>query len=581
MAMDGITLFAAMLDMQVLIGGKIDKVQQPERDELLLGVRAGGTNYKLLLSSSGAHARAQLTEGKRTNPPEAPMFCMLLRKRLVGGIICALEQQNLDRVLRITIEARNDLGDIVPFVLVCEVMGKHSNIILINEDNTIVDAIRHVGVGMSHVRYVLPGIAYELPPQQEKLNPLEAHEPAFLATLDGSGRIGKAISSAFFGFSPAVAEALASRVNGKTALELLNFEERSIIAREISAFCARLKKGEYESCLTLNEFDEPIGVYPFKPGGARLKDMANISAALDEYYVQHDIREHMQRHGAQARRVLQNNIERCEKKLALYSETLNSDERLEQNRLYGELLTANLHSIKHGASCAVVDNYYVDPPERMEIPLDPRYSPGDNAQRYYKKYQKLKVARDMATAQREEVLSELAYLEGQLENLGKCTTNLELMELSEELKEQGYIRTPRAQGRQKKTKQPESKPLCFISSDGIRIYVGKNNRQNDMLTLRMATSEDIWLHVKNIPGSHVIIQSGGEAPKATLFEAANLAVFYSKARGGENVPVDYTPRKFVKKPASSKPGMVIYATNKTAYITADEVLVKGLKAENT
>ena len=576
MAMDGLNLHASLIEMQQLIGGKIDKVQQPERDELLLGVHTANGNFKLLLSASAANTRAHLTQVKRTNPADAPMFCMLLRKRIAGGKIISVDQPNLDRVLVITIETRNDLGDLVPYQLISEIMGKHSNIVLVNERGLIVDAIRHVGVGMSNVRLILPGLPYELPPQQAKKNPLTASEADFALALSQEGRIDKRLSGAFFGLAPAMAAALAARVTEKTSCESLSELERSLLAESLFVFYRAFAAGEFTPTLAVNEFGEPIAVYPFVPAGVLSRPAESIGAAFDAYCAQHDVFERMQRHGASVRRVLQNNIERCEKKLALYAEAMNATESMERCRLYGELLTANMHALRQNGKEAAVLNYYLDPPEMVEIPLDPRFSVGDNAQRYYKKYQKMKAARDMAGAQREQALTEVAYLEGQLDNLGKCVSDTELAELVDELREQGYLK--REKGAKKPQKHAATKPMCFASSDGrARIYVGKNNRQNDALTLRFAEGNDIWLHTKNIPGSHVIIKCEGELSEQTLFEAALLAAYYSRARGSENVPVDYTPRKYVKKPAGAKPGMVIYTTNRTAYVTPDEASIKALK----
>ena len=577
MAMDGLNLHASVLEMQrAIVGGKIDKVQQPERDELLLGVHAGGGNFKLLLSASAANTRAHLTQIKRNNPVDAPMFCMLLRKRILGGRIISAEQPSFDRVLVLTIEAHNDLGDLVPYQLISEIMGKHSNIVLVNERGVIVDAIRHVGVGMSNVRLILPGIPYELPPQQDKMDPRKAEKADFLQVLSQGGRVDKRLSGAFFGLAPAMAAALAARVTEETTCEALDDATRGDLAENLFLFYRTLEAGEFIPALALNTFDEPIAVYPFVPSDVRSRPAESIGAAYDAFCAQHDIYERMQRHGASVRKVLHNNIERCEKKLSLYAEAMNATESMERNRLYGELLTANLHSLKQNGKAAAVLNYYLDPPAMIEIPLDPRFSIGDNAQRYYKKYQKQKAARDMAGAQREQTLAELAYLEGQLDNLGKCAGDAELSELVEELREQGYLK--REKGAKKTKKQEVSNPMCFQASDGCaRIYVGKNNRQNDTLTLRFAEGEDIWMHTKNIPGSHVIIKCNGEPSDQTLHEAAMLAAYYSRARGGANVPVDYTPRKYVKKPAGAKPGMVIYSTNRTAYVTPEEALIKTLR----
>ena len=577
MSMDGLSLYSAMNELNKrLAGGKIDKIQQTDKEELLLMVRSLGQTYRLLINASAADNRVQLTELKKQAPSEAPMFCMLLRKRIAGGKIVRFEQERLDRVLKISIETYNDLGDLSVFALYCELMGKHSNIILVNEKGVIVDAIKHVGLGMSSVRFVMPGLEYSAPPAQDKQDPSKASADDFSMAMCMVGMsIAKALSNAFFGLSPAVAAQLVARYTNKTECTQLSEAERKELAERLAAFYADMAQGKEKASAVLNALGETEAVYPFAISGSGIKLYDSIGEALDGLYINSDRREWAKRHGASARKVLQNNIERCEKKLALYADALNSGEQMEKCRLYGELLTANLHSLKSGTDTAAVDNYYADPVERIAIPLDRQLTPGENAQRYYKKYQKLKAARDMAIVQREQTLSELNYLEGQLDNLTKCTAENELSELIEELKEQGYIK--RDKGGKKKMKLAASKPMHFVSSTGADIYVGKNNRQNDELTLRFASPNDIWMHAKNIPGSHVIVKGASEQDTATMTEAALLAAYYSRARGSENVAVDYTPRKYVKKPAGAKPGMVIYTTNKTAYVTPSEEAVAGLK----
>ena len=577
MSMDGLRLYSAMNELNKrLAGGKIDKIQQTDKEELLLMVRSLGQTYRLLINASAADNRVQLTELKKQAPSEAPMFCMLLRKRIAGGKIVRFEQERLDRVLKISIETYNDLGDLSVFALYCELMGKHSNIILANEKGVIVDAIKHVGLGMSSVRFVMPGLEYSAPPAQDKQDPSKASADDFSMAMCMVGMsIAKALSNAFFGLSPAVAAQLVARYTDKTECTQLSEAERKELAERLAAFYADMAQGKEKASAVLNALGETEAVYPFAISGSGIKLYDSIGEALDGLYINSDRREWAKRHGASARKVLQNNIERCEKKLALYADALNSGEQMEKCRLYGELLTANLHSLKSGTDTAAVDNYYADPVERIAIPLDRQLTPGENAQRYYKKYQKLKAARDMAIVQREQTLSELNYLEGQLDNLTKCTAENELSELIEELKEQGYIK--RDKGGKKKMKLAASKPMHFVSSTGADIYVGKNNRQNDELTLRFASPNDIWMHAKNIPGSHVIVKGASEQDTATMTEAALLAAYYSRARGSENVAVDYTPRKYVKKPAGAKPGMVIYTTNKTAYVTPSEEAVAGLK----
>lgn len=577
MSMDGLSLYSAMNELNKrLAGGKIDKIQQTDKEELLLMVRSLGQTYRLLINASAADNRVQLTELKKQAPSEAPMFCMLLRKRIAGGKIVRFEQERLDRVLKISIETYNDLGDLSVFALYCELMGKHSNIILVNEKGVIVDAIKHVGLGMSSVRFVMPGLEYSAPPAQDKQDPSKASADDFSMAMCMVGMsIAKALSNAFFGLSPAVAAQLVARYTDKTECTQLSEAEREELAERLAAFYADMAQGKEKASAVLNALGETEAVYPFAISGSGIKLYDSIGEALDSLYINSDRREWAKRHGASARKVLQNNIERCEKKLALYADALNSGEQMEKCRLYGELLTANLHSLKSGTDTAAVDNYYADPVERIAIPLDRQLTPGENAQRYYKKYQKLKAARDMAIVQREQTLSELNYLEGQLDNLTKCTAENELSELIEELKDQGYIK--RDKGGKKKMKLAASKPMHFVSSTGTDIYVGKNNRQNDELTLRFASPNDIWMHAKNIPGSHVIVKGASEQDTATMTEAALLAAYYSRARGSENVAVDYTPRKYVKKPAGAKPGMVIYTTNKTAYVTPSEEAVAGLK----
>lgn len=577
MSMDGLSLYSAMNELNKrLAGGKIDKIQQTDKEELLLMVRSLGQTYRLLINASASDNRVQLTELKKQAPSEAPMFCMLLRKRIAGGKIVRFEQERLDRVLKISIETYNDLGDLSVFALYCELMGKHSNIILVNEKGVIVDAIKHVGLGMSSVRFVMPGLEYSAPPAQDKQDPSKASAGDFSMAMCMVGMsIAKALSNAFFGLSPAVAAQLVARYTDKTECTQLSEAEREELAERLTAFYADMAQGKEKASAVLNALGETEAVYPFAIAGGGIKLYDSIGEALDSLYINSDRREWAKRHGASARKVLQNNIERCEKKLALYADALNSEEQMEKCRLYGELLTANLHSLKSGTDTAAVDNYYADPVERIAIPLDRQLTPGENAQRYYKKYQKLKAARDMAIVQREQTLSELNYLEGQLDNLTKCTAENELSELIEELKDQGYIK--RDKGGRKKMKLAASKPMHFVSSTGADIYVGKNNRQNDELTLRFASPNDIWMHTKNIPGSHVIVKGASEQDTATMTEAALLAAYYSRARGSENVAVDYTPRKYVKKPAGAKPGMVIYTTNKTAYVTPSEEAVAGLK----
>ena len=562
------TLYASMTELRAYEGARIDKIQQPEKDELLLTLRAGGSNPKLLISASAMNCRLQLTNTKRPNPVEPPMFCMLLRKRIAGGRIVSVSQPEHDRVVDIKIEAQNELGDMERYTLYAEIMGKHSNIILAGENGVILDSIRRVGPGVSNKRLVLPGLGYERPPRQDKRAPDALSEEDLYNIIASSERPNKQLSNEVFGLSPQMAESLIESLGGA--------QDGRALAKRLYDYYIRLDAGEFEPYSLLNEFSEPAAVFPFRPSvrAEACRRESSLHEALDAFYAQSDISARMQRHGASIRRILQNNQERCEKKLSMYSEALHSDEDIERTRLFGELITANLHAMKHGAFEAVLMNYYEDPPAPLIVPLEPQLSPNENAQRYYKKYQKLRSARDMAKTQLEETRAELDYIDALFESLTKCTTDTELEELRAELTAAGYIRPEKGK---KQKKLPQSKPLRFISSDGIEILVGKNNTQNDYITLRVADLDDYWFHTKDIPGSHVIVRSSqAEPPRATMEEAALLAAYYSKARGGENIAVDFTKRRNVKKPSGAKPGMVIYLTNRTAYVTPDEACIKRI-----
>lgn len=561
MSMDGLALHAVRCELLPLVGGKIDRVQQPDRDALLLTVRQSGETHRLLLSAHAENGRVQLTRQTFLNPPEPPMFCMLLRRRLTGGRIAAIRQRELDRVLTIVIEARNELGDLAELQLVIELMGKHSNIILVQPDGTVADCIRHVGPQMSSVRTLLPGVPFHEAPAQDKQNPLTASAAALQDALDTANPV-KALSDRYLGLSRATLQAL-----------LTDGMDGAALQARMAAFGA----GVFAPTLIENAYGEPVAVFPFAPDApaGMAHRCESMGEAYDRFYEKRDALVRIARHSAQLRRTLESALGRAEHKLAAYREAILGEAQCEQLRLYGELITANLHRIRRGQQALQAENYYLDPPEPCVVPLDPLLSGSDNAQRYFKQYRKSRTARAYAEQQQEQVAAEVAYLEGQLDNIGKCDTLPELYEIRDELIREGYLRPERKGVRQQ---GGVSRPMRFLSPDGIALLVGKNNRQNDALTLR-ADGEQYWLHVKNIPGSHVIVDYRGEPPADTLFAAAQLAAYYSKARQSASVPVDYTPRKFVKKPSGARAGMVIYTTNRTLYVTPDEAYVKRLKRE--
>jgi len=559
--MDGIALGAVIHELQPLIGGKIDKVQQPEKDLLLFVVRANNANLRLLISTHPENGRIQFTNRSFDNPMNAPAFCMLLRRRLTGGRICSIRQLGSDRICEIIVLARNELFDEVALRLIVELTGKHANLLLLEPAGAVVDCLRRVSATNDGARILLPGFPYESIPTQNKLDPFAAPVKALEAVFSSSDPV-RAMTAAFDGVSKQTATALLSAATSANAL--------------LSLLHA-MKSGGYAPCVAFNEVNEPVAALPFMPAGlyARVEPASSMSEALDRYYGDRDQIMRIRRHGAALRHTVSTALSRAQNKYAAFWETMQQSEAHDTARVNGELILANLHLAKPGMRELVVDDYFVDPPAKRIIPLDPALNAQDNAKKYFKLYRKGKLGKAYAEGQIEGLASEIAYLEGQLENIDKCDTIYELSEIKEELIRERYLKPEKAHAAKPANKS--SAPMKFISSDGIAIYVGKNNRQNDSLTLQTARSENIWLHAKNMPGSHVIIDHEGEPPETTLREAANLAAYYSQSRTSAGVPVDYTPRKFVKKPSGARPGMVIYSTNRTLYVTPDAQLVQRLR----
>lgn len=574
MPMDGLTLGAMARELNhMLEGGRVDRVQQTERDELILTLRAQGKNHKLLLSSSPNHARVHLTAATKKSPDTPPMFCMLLRKFLVNSRFMGVSQTGADRVLTFRFEGLDDFGDTAERRLIVEIMGRHSNLILVGPDGRILESARHVTQEISRVREVLPGLPYEAPPAQDKLNPYLAGEEDYvraLAPLTGQ-RLDKALGQSVSGLSAQAAREMAFRIAGSESAALSS-DLLAAAAKKLRDFFARL---EDVPTLLTDEDGAPLDVTSFpylSRDPSRQATCPTLSAAMDAYYTQRDQKERIHQRAHSLRKFLQNALERDEKKLAIQRQTLLDAQNMDQVRKMGDLITSSIHLIPRGAKKAVVPDYFSEGMPEIEIPLNPALSPAANAQKFYKQYNKLKAASDLVLDQMAANEEEIAYLEGQLENLELCTTIDELAEIRQELVRQGLLRDV-SKGR-KAAKIPESKPHRFVSDTGIEIYVGKNNVQNDRLT-GAALGEETWLHAKDMPGSHVIVKS--LSPDAgTLVQAAQLAAYFSKGRQADKVPVDYTLRKYVKKPGGAKPGFVIYTHQQTLYVTPDEKLVKRL-----
>lgn len=566
--MDGLTLSASVIEMRSLIGGKVEKIQQPEKYELLFSVHQNGENKRFIASSSSENCRLHITNEKRPSPIDAPNFLMLVRKHLAGARIVSVDQPKHDRIVIIGFEGRNELNDSDEFKLICEIMGRHSNIILTDADFLIIDAIRRVSPSMSSVRLVLPKIKYEFPPVQDKL------DPAFLTVDDIHGilsraeRQDKALSNSICGLSPAIAAFMLDYV------ELASYDATSgIVGLYGSIFDGKTKpsivvRGEKRMFL------------PFTPPNEKVICFERISDAADEFYRFRAELESAKRRASSLEKTLQNSIQRLARKAEKFSLSIGDEAEIEKLRLFGELLTANIYALPERAEEVSLDNYYLDPPQKITIPLDSTRSCADNAQIYYKKYRKAKSGRDIALVLLEEAVKEIEYLKGVENDLKNCVSGSDFEDVRSELCSSGYIRANRLKVAKKQQKPQKSKPFAYTSTDGCLILAGKNNTQNDRLTFKDASPDDIWLHTKDVHGSHVILKCCGRKPSDTaLLEAAVIAAHHSQGRASGNTAVDYTLRKYVKKPSGAKPGFVVYTHQKTLTVAPDPELVEKLASK--
>ena len=583
MAFDGITVSAIKAEIEDKIhGGRIDKVYQPEKDEIILGIRSMGQAYKLLLTSNASNPKFHFTQTNPSNPMTPPLFCMVMRKHLQSGKIIKIEQPDFDRILNIYVESLNELGDYSVKKLVLEIMGRHSNIILTDENNTILDCIKHIGHDTSSVREVLPGREYTLPPSQGKINTLELDNNDFNEVLENnpSFEIQSVIYKNYTGISPIAASEICYRanVNGSTPVEALTDIQKEIVFNKFAELVEDIKANRFYPESITNEKGKTIDFSPIEMtqfNGLEIKKYTSISELIESFYANRDFAYRIGQKTQDLRKLITQNIERCIRKKDIQMQTLRSIKNRDELRLKGELLTANIYSIKKGMTTVELPNYYSENQELVAIELDSNKTPSENAQKYYKAYNKAKRTFEALKDQIKSNDEELAYLESVLTSVNNCTDEQDVKEIRRELREEGYVKKVK---NQKDKSKKHSVPLHFISQDGFDIYVGKNNIQNDELTLKFARPRDIWMHTKNIPGSHVIIVANGQTiPDTTLNEGAMLSAFYSKAKNSSKVPVDYTEKKNVKKPNGSKPGFVIYETNKTAYITTSEEEIKKIR----
>ena len=569
MPMDGMTLGWVARELnQALLGGRISKIVQPERDEIILTIRSEGANRQLLLSATANCARAHLTQVRKNNPLEPPALCMLMRKHITSGRICSIRQVLSDRILEIEIEHHDELGDPARKKIICEFMGKHSNIIFVDGDGRIIDSARRVNEQISSVREVLPGLRYELPPAHGKIPFDQVDAQALYGAMAGmNGPLHKLIARTVSGMSAQTARELSYRATGSTEAHA---EECDLMACCESVAHALHTLGDHLSpAILFGEDDAPAEVVAFEYkslSSLRSVPYPTLSEALDAFYRSRDMRERIGQKSAAIHRTLKKNIERCERKLQLQREALLGSQRMEEYRLKGELLTANLHLAKKGMRSVEVPNYYEEGIPPLTIQLDEKLSPAQNGQRYFKLYQKARNAQTLAAEQIQKTESELNYLEGQMDNLGKCTGESELFELRQELEKLGYVKVNRSRRQLKQL--PPSQPMRFTAPSGRIVLVGKNNLQNDKLTFT-AQPDEVWLHAKDMPGSHVIIVDPAPDDETILW-AARLAAAYSKGANSSRVPVDYTLRRYVKKPGGAKPGFVIYTHQHTLFVEPDK-----------
>ena len=577
MPLDAICLQAVVQELKPLLTGqRIDKVQMPARDQAVLTLRAG----RLLLNAGAGAPRLQMTALTRENPAEPPMFCMLLRKHLVGARVMDITQPPLERLVRLELDSADDFGRPGHRTLVLEAMGRRSNLILLDEEGRIIDCLRRVDAEMSAARQVLPGLFYLPPASQGRLPVTEETEAGFQEKLSAAAperQIDAFLLDSYFGISPLIARELAFLAAGETDARLFGLgpEGERRLWNELEKLVADIRENRFTP-VGLKRNGEPLD-FSYRPirqyGDAVEQEVYDdFSALMDDFYAQRERRERLRQRGADLTRAASTARDRLRRKLAAQEKEYAQTQERDQLRLWGDLITANLYRMERGQRVLETENYY-DPEGGMaKVPLDPLLTPQQNAAKYYKRYNKAKTAEKYLREQMSIARRDLEYLESVLEELERAETDQDFSDIREELRQAGFLRK---QGK-KQVSRP-ARPLEFRTSGGLRVLVGRSNRQNDRLT-HDADRRDLWLHTQKIHGAHVILCTGGrEVDEASLEEAAGLAAWYSQAKSSANVPVDCTAVKNVKKPAGSRPGMVTYTNFRTLYVTPEEDLVRRLR----
>ena len=579
MPLDAICLSAVVQEIRPqLLNCRIEKIQQPSRDQIVLLLRG---SRRLLLNAGANQPRIHLTAQLRDNPAQPPMFCMLLRKYIGNGRIVEVEQTPLERVVTLTIDAMDELGEMSRYRLVLECMGRHSNLILVSPDGHIIDCMRHVDFEMSQQRQVLPGLYYHLPPMQEKHSPLSVEYAEFrslLAAGSPENQLDRWLLDTFTAISPLMARELAFCACGSIDARIC--EEDGKLWPVFERWQQAVQAGEMTPQMLLREGKLADFTYiPVLQYGlnACCDRQESFSAMLDAFYAGREQAERVRQKGQDLLKTVTNARDRIRRKIALQEQEYERTQDRDKLRICGELITANFYRLERGASSVTVENYYEEDYPQLTIQLDVRLSPQENAARYFKQYNKAKTAEKILIGQLQQGREELVYLESVLQQLQQAEAEQDFNDIRAELTDGGYLR---GRGKKQPGFQRASKPREFRSTTGLRILVGRSNKQNDQLTTKMAGPRDIWLHTQKIHGSHVILcTDGAAADEQSLLEAAALAAYYSQARESSKVPVDYTPVRYVKKPSGTKPGMVIYTTYQTVYVTPDAELSKKLSTK--
>ncbi|QKY68988.1 NFACT family protein [Lentibacillus sp. CBA3610] len=566
MPFDGIVTRAVTHELnEKMIPGKITKIYQPTETELVFTIRSQGQNHSLLLSIHPVYARMHLTENTYKNPKEPPMFCMLLRKYLSGAVIDSIEQYGMERIVTFSVQSRNEIGDVATRKLVIELMGKHSNVMLVDgEKGHILDSLKHVSISQNRHRTILPGHQYILPPSQNKLDPLEIDSETLIRKLDfNTGKLAMQIVGTLVGFSPFIAKEIVHQAK-LGAIE--TYQEKFADLQKL------IKEHHYTPAIYQNG-KEDFHVLGVTHTNGEPETFTDTNAMLDAFYSGKAERDRVKQQAKDLYQFIKNEKDKNTRKLKKHEKTLQKADNAVTYQRLGELLTANMHLVKHGDDTATVIDYYDPEQNEITIELNPNKTPSENAQSFFKTYQKLKTSKEKVQTEITKANNEITYFEQLLQQIDTAR-EADIEEIRDELREEGYLKKQK-QGKHKK-KPAKPSPEKFISSDGTVILVGKNNKQNEYVTMKLANRDDVWLHTKDIPGSHVIVRSK-DPSEETLLEAARLAAYFSRSHQSSSVPVDYTKIRHVKKPNGAKPGFVTYDNQKTLFVTPEKALAEKLK----